>query len=72
MEEINEGNKTCLVLSCFRSQPESTGGLSIDGQMKEGDAQPPRSQLYGCYDLDDLDVAWLQLVNQEFRQMGEH
>uniref|UniRef100_A0A146ZJQ5 Jade family PHD finger 2 n=1 Tax=Fundulus heteroclitus TaxID=8078 RepID=A0A146ZJQ5_FUNHE len=53
-----------------RSPPESTGGVSIDGQMTEGDAQPPRSQLYSCYDLDDLDVAWLQLVNQEFRQMA--
>ncbi|KAK5604260.1 E3 ubiquitin-protein ligase Jade-2 [Crenichthys baileyi] len=53
-----------------RLQPEWTGGASIDGQMKEGDPQPPRSQLYSCYDLDDLDVAWLQLVNQEFRQMA--
>ncbi|MEQ2256524.1 E3 ubiquitin-protein ligase Jade-2, partial [Ilyodon furcidens] len=51
-------------------QPEWTGGASIDGQMTEGDAQPPHSQLYSCYDLDDLDVAWLQLVNQEFRQMA--
>lgn len=24
-----------------------------------------------CYDLDDLDVAWLELVNHEFRLMGE-
>uniref|UniRef100_H3DF93 Jade family PHD finger 2 n=1 Tax=Tetraodon nigroviridis TaxID=99883 RepID=H3DF93_TETNG len=23
-----------------------------------------------CYDLDDLDVAWLELVNHEFRQMA--
>uniref|UniRef100_A0A3Q2DLL8 Jade family PHD finger 2 n=1 Tax=Cyprinodon variegatus TaxID=28743 RepID=A0A3Q2DLL8_CYPVA len=53
-----------------RSPAESTGGVTIDGQLKEGDAQPPRSQLHSCYDLDDLDVAWLQLVNQEFRQMA--
>ncbi|XP_072231302.1 protein Jade-1 isoform X2 [Leuresthes tenuis] len=51
-----------------RSLPESTGGLF--NNEKEGDAQPPRTQLYSCYDLDDLDVAWLQLVNQEFRQMA--
>ncbi|XP_028278360.1 protein Jade-1 [Parambassis ranga] len=48
-----------------RSLPEATGGLE-----KEGDPQPPPTQLYSCYDLDDLDVAWLQLVNQEFRQMA--
>ncbi|KAL0161962.1 hypothetical protein M9458_041358, partial [Cirrhinus mrigala] len=22
-----------------------------------------------CYDLDDLDVTWLELVNAEFRQL---
>ncbi|XP_016519279.1 protein Jade-1 isoform X3 [Poecilia formosa] len=53
-----------------RSQQESTGGVSADGQTEEGDAQPPRSQQHGCYDLDDLDVTWLQLVNQEFRHMA--
>ncbi|XP_043996331.1 E3 ubiquitin-protein ligase Jade-2 isoform X1 [Gambusia affinis] len=53
-----------------RSQLEATGGGSADGQTEEGDAQPPRSQQHGCYDLDDLDVTWLQLVNQEFRQMA--
>ncbi|XP_029956475.1 protein Jade-1 isoform X3 [Salarias fasciatus] len=51
-----------------RLLPESTVGLSSAGQ--NGDAQPPPTQLYNCYDLDDLDVAWLQLVNQEFRQMA--
>ncbi|XP_017275370.1 protein Jade-1 isoform X2 [Kryptolebias marmoratus] len=53
-----------------RLLPESTGGVSGSRQVKEGQAPPPRSQLYSCYDLDDLDVAWLQLVNQEFRQMA--
>ncbi|KAM9729335.1 protein Jade-1 isoform 2-T2 [Menidia menidia] len=53
-----------------RSLPESTGGLFKNRQEKEGGGQPPRPQLYSCYDLDDLDVAWLQLVNQEFRQMA--
>ncbi|XP_026038882.1 protein Jade-1 isoform X2 [Astatotilapia calliptera] len=53
-----------------RSLPESTGGLSNNGQEREGDTRPPPTQLYSCYDLDDLDVAWLQIVNQEFRQMG--
>lgn len=24
-----------------------------------------------CYDLDDLDVTWLELVNAEFRQLGK-
>ena len=23
------------------------------------------------YDLDDMDVSWLELVNQEFRELGE-
>lgn len=30
-----------------------------------------RPSPFCCYDLDDLDVAWLELVNHEFRQMGE-
>ncbi|CAG5871329.1 unnamed protein product [Menidia menidia] len=59
-----------VYLSCPRSLPESTGGLFKNRQEKEGGGQPPRPQLYSCYDLDDLDVAWLQLVNQEFRQMA--
>uniref|UniRef100_A0A3Q1AUJ1 Jade family PHD finger 2 n=1 Tax=Amphiprion ocellaris TaxID=80972 RepID=A0A3Q1AUJ1_AMPOC len=53
-----------------RLLPELTGGPSSGGQDREGEAQPPPTQLYSCYDLDDLDVAWLQLVNQEFRQMA--
>uniref|UniRef100_A0A3P8U152 Jade family PHD finger 2 n=1 Tax=Amphiprion percula TaxID=161767 RepID=A0A3P8U152_AMPPE len=53
-----------------RLLPEMTGGPSSGGQDREGEAQPPPTQLYSCYDLDDLDVAWLQLVNQEFRQMA--
>lgn len=32
---------------------------------------PLPGQVYSCYDLDDTDVAWLELVNQEFAQMGE-
>ncbi len=24
-----------------------------------------------CYNLDDLDVTWLELVNAEFRQLGK-
>uniref|UniRef100_A0A3B4VGM2 Jade family PHD finger 2 n=1 Tax=Seriola dumerili TaxID=41447 RepID=A0A3B4VGM2_SERDU len=53
-----------------RLLPESSGGLSNNRQEREGDTQPPPTQLYSCYDLDDLDVAWLELVNQEFRQMA--
>lgn len=67
-------NKTLCMHLRFgcRSLPESTGGLSNNGQEREGDTRPPPTQLYSCYDLDDLDVAWLQIVNQEFRQMGKH
>lgn len=36
--------------------------------LRGGSARPPP---FCCYDLDDLDVAWLELVNHEFRQMGE-
>uniref|UniRef100_A0A8C6SYZ5 Jade family PHD finger 2 n=1 Tax=Neogobius melanostomus TaxID=47308 RepID=A0A8C6SYZ5_9GOBI len=36
-----------------------------------GTGPAPLSRLYNCYDLDDLDVTWLNIVNQEFRQMGE-
>ncbi|XP_073335471.1 protein Jade-1 [Pagrus major] len=49
-----------------RLLPQLTGGLSNDGQ----ETQPPPTQRYSCYDLDDLDVAWLELVNYEFRQMA--
>uniref|UniRef100_UPI0037E87DF6 protein Jade-1 n=1 Tax=Semicossyphus pulcher TaxID=241346 RepID=UPI0037E87DF6 len=53
-----------------RLLPESSGGLSNNRQEREGDSQPPHTQRYSCYDLDDLDVAWLELVNHEFRQMA--
>uniref|UniRef100_A0A665X1L3 Jade family PHD finger 2 n=1 Tax=Echeneis naucrates TaxID=173247 RepID=A0A665X1L3_ECHNA len=53
-----------------RLLPESTGGLNNSRSESEGDTQPPTTQLYSCYDLDDLDVTWLELVNQEFRQMA--
>ncbi|XP_068600119.1 protein Jade-1 [Brachionichthys hirsutus] len=48
-----------------RLLPESSGCLSISRQQRESHAQR-----YSCYDLDDLDVAWLDLVNHEFRQMA--
>ncbi|KAM8741925.1 protein Jade-1 isoform 2-T2 [Acanthopagrus schlegelii] len=51
-----------------RLLPQLTGGLSNDSQ--ESNTQPPPTQRYSCYDLDDLDVAWLELVNYEFRQMA--
>ncbi|XP_071399178.1 E3 ubiquitin-protein ligase Jade-2, partial [Centroberyx affinis] len=63
-----------------RLLPESPGvrscGPSQTGPEREGslgrDAPPPPApaQHYSCYDLDDLDVAWLGLVNHEFRQMS--
>ncbi|XP_049448567.1 protein Jade-1 isoform X1 [Epinephelus fuscoguttatus] len=49
---------------------ESTGSLSNNRPEMESSTQPPPSQRYSCYDLDDLDVAWLELVNHEFRQMA--
>ncbi|XP_078121734.1 protein Jade-1 isoform X1 [Sander vitreus] len=49
---------------------ESTGGLSNNRQERESNTQPPPTQRYSCYDLDDMDVAWLELVNHEFRQMA--
>ncbi|XP_026183342.1 protein Jade-1 isoform X2 [Mastacembelus armatus] len=52
-----------------RLLPESTGCVSTSRQ-EEGGTQPPPTQPYSCYDLDDLDVAWLELVNQEFRRMA--
>nr|XP_046266764.1 protein Jade-1 isoform X2 [Scatophagus argus] len=53
-----------------RLLPESTGGSSGNREEREGDSQRPPTQSYSCYDLDDLDVAWLELVNHEFRQMA--
>ncbi|XP_044078659.1 protein Jade-1 isoform X2 [Siniperca chuatsi] len=49
---------------------ESSGGLSNNRQERGSHSQPPPTQRYSCYDLDDLDVAWLELVNYEFRQMA--
>uniref|UniRef100_A0A671XYJ5 Jade family PHD finger 2 n=1 Tax=Sparus aurata TaxID=8175 RepID=A0A671XYJ5_SPAAU len=51
-----------------RLLPQLTGGLSNDSE--ESNTPPPPTQRYSCYDLDDLDVAWLELVNYEFRQMA--
>uniref|UniRef100_A0A8C3A9J6 Jade family PHD finger 2 n=1 Tax=Cyclopterus lumpus TaxID=8103 RepID=A0A8C3A9J6_CYCLU len=50
----------------------SPGGLSDGGQEigGGGEDQAPPTQRYSGYDLDDLDVAWLELVNHEFRQMA--
>lgn len=65
----NQKRKTLFI--CFRCLPASSGELSNNGRQKDRESHLSRSQPYTCYDLDDLDVAWLQLVNQEFRQMGE-
>ncbi|XP_068587838.1 E3 ubiquitin-protein ligase Jade-2, partial [Cebidichthys violaceus] len=62
---------------CFVSRSLSTGGLS-DSEQEEAESgaqpppppPPPPAQRHSCYDLDDLDVAWLELVNHEFRQMA--
>ncbi|XP_077401855.1 protein Jade-1 isoform X2 [Vanacampus margaritifer] len=50
-----------------RLLPESMGGTSNEGDVHP---RPLSSQVYSCYDLDDTDVAWLELVNQEFVQMA--
>ncbi|XP_061557716.1 E3 ubiquitin-protein ligase Jade-2 isoform X3 [Phycodurus eques] len=48
-----------------RLLPESKGRTS-----SETDSRPLPGQVYSCYDLDDTDVAWLELVNLEFVQMA--
>uniref|UniRef100_A0A8D3CVI1 Jade family PHD finger 2 n=1 Tax=Scophthalmus maximus TaxID=52904 RepID=A0A8D3CVI1_SCOMX len=50
-----------------RLPQESASGDTLE---REGGTRPPPTKLYSCYDLDDLDVAWLELVNQEFKQMA--
>ncbi|KAG7454051.1 hypothetical protein JOB18_004626 [Solea senegalensis] len=53
-----------------RLLPESTRGLPDDGRETNGGPRTPPARVYSCYDLDDLDVAWLEMANQEFRQMA--
>ncbi|XP_076024862.1 protein Jade-1 isoform X2 [Genypterus blacodes] len=49
-----------------RLMPETPSCIPAQSrQEREGGAR-----VYSCYDLDDLDVAWLELVNHEFRQMA--
>ncbi len=64
-------NSVKIFVFVSRLLPESTGGVSNSRQEGESGAQPPHTQRFSCYDLDDLDVAWLELVNHEFKQMGE-
>ncbi|KAI4813976.1 hypothetical protein KUCAC02_003194, partial [Chaenocephalus aceratus] len=49
---------------------DSSDVFSDNMQEKGSITQPPPTQRYSCYDLDDLDVSWLELVNNEFRQMA--
>uniref|UniRef100_A0A7N5ZYY3 Jade family PHD finger 2 n=1 Tax=Anabas testudineus TaxID=64144 RepID=A0A7N5ZYY3_ANATE len=60
-------NLEAIPVPVVRLLPELT---QQSRQETEGDTRPPPTQLYSLYDLDDLDVAWLELVNQEFRQMA--
>ncbi|KAG9339797.1 hypothetical protein JZ751_022463 [Albula glossodonta] len=46
--------------------PSPSRGFNELGQ---GDSRPPAEPL-SQYDLDDLDVAWLELVNAEFRELA--
>ncbi|XP_024121919.1 protein Jade-1 isoform X3 [Oryzias melastigma] len=63
-------NQEAIPEPVVRCLPASSGELSNNGRQKDRESHLSRSQPYTCYDLDDLDVAWLQLVNQEFRQMA--
>ncbi|XP_056140275.1 E3 ubiquitin-protein ligase Jade-2 [Lampris incognitus] len=56
-------------LSQARPGGEGRGGEECEGSVL-GDPQPHPGQPYSRYDLDDFDVAWLELVNHEFRQMA--
>ncbi|TNM85213.1 hypothetical protein fugu_009391 [Takifugu bimaculatus] len=57
-----------MKLTCFLSRllPESRSQADSRPQRACG-ARPSH---FCCYDLDDLDVAWLELVNHEFRRMA--
>lgn len=64
------GDDETSVLFCLsfsRLLPELTSQADSRPERASG-ARPSH---FCCYDLDDLDVAWLELVNHEFRQMGE-
>uniref|UniRef100_A0A3P9HF55 Jade family PHD finger 2 n=1 Tax=Oryzias latipes TaxID=8090 RepID=A0A3P9HF55_ORYLA len=63
-------NQEAIPEPVVRCLPASLAELSNNGRQKDGESHLSRSQPYTCYDLDDLDVAWLQLVNLEFRQMA--
>ena len=60
-EEDEEGDE---------EEDDEEGEGSVMKVMRTPLPPPPPAQLYSRYDLDELDVAWLGLVNQEFRQMG--
>ncbi|XP_061926149.1 protein Jade-1 [Entelurus aequoreus] len=47
-----------------RLLPESTAVLNPS-------PRPAPGPLYSCYDLDDTDVSWLDLANQEFSHMAQ-
>ncbi|XP_030216079.1 protein Jade-1 [Gadus morhua] len=60
-EEDEEGDE---------EEDDEEGEGSVMKVMRTPLPPPPPAQLYSRYDLDELDVAWLGLVNQEFRQMA--
>lgn len=62
-----EGDETSAFFFFSRLLPELTSQADSRPERASG-ARPSH---FCCYDLDDLDVAWLELVNHEFRQMGE-
>ncbi|XP_061660033.1 E3 ubiquitin-protein ligase Jade-2 isoform X2 [Syngnathoides biaculeatus] len=60
-------NLEAIPQPAVRLLPVSTGKTSNEG---DADSRPLPGQVYSCYDLDDTDVAWLELVNLEFVQMA--
>ncbi|TWW75096.1 E3 ubiquitin-protein ligase [Takifugu flavidus] len=56
----------CECTNAFQLLPESRSQADSRPQRACG-ARPSH---FCCYDLDDLDVAWLELVNHEFRRMA--
>ncbi|XP_053702269.1 protein Jade-1 isoform X2 [Synchiropus splendidus] len=67
-----EWEKGVQVPANLEAIPEPAVRLMVESPRNRqySGGQSPPTQLYSCYDLDDLDVAWLDLVNQEFRKMA--
>lgn len=63
--------KSCYeMMKCVRFSSRLLPELSSEAAGRPERGSSGRPSPFCCYDLDDLDVAWLELVNHEFRQMG--